>query len=191
MELEGDFARRAKKIRDGGIIGLLDVIRLRPALYTGERSLSSVCSYLAGFRFAQNVYQIPLSGSDLPRDFNEWVAYRLHFDSATSGFRTMILDRYPDESAALDRFFALLDEHRTRQGKIVATVRPGRPGYAEEINLLVYTDDPGVFLVYDDNDVEPRDFCPSLSLVPLGDLTILDQAEYDRLLRVGMETQGE
>jgi hypothetical protein len=35
----------------------------------------------------------------------------------------MILDRIPDGSAALDRFFELLDEHRSRQARIVATVR--------------------------------------------------------------------
>ena len=35
----------------------------------------------------------------------------------------MILDRIPDEPAALDRFFVLLDEHRSRQTSIVETVR--------------------------------------------------------------------
>jgi hypothetical protein len=123
----------------------------------------------------------------------------------------MILKRFPDESAALDRFFELFDEHRSRQAKVVATVRcpPGNPDMlietkdgnlrtsrrvkvAEEIKIVVYTDDPGFFMANDDQAAEqPRRsiFCPALSWMDMPFrpdeeyLTILDRDRYDRLLR--------
>jgi hypothetical protein len=73
-----------QKISDGQ---LLDVIRVRTAMYTGSR--------IHGIQ-----EQHPLPG-----DFHDWVAYRLHFDYSTMGYKNMILERVPDESAAVDRFF--------------------------------------------------------------------------------------
>jgi hypothetical protein len=79
----------------------------------------------------------------------------------------MILKRVPDESSALDRFFELLDEHRIRQPRIVATVKGHRREYktstfrdgvkSENVSLLpdtltlvAYTEDPGFFVSSDD-----------------------------------------
>jgi hypothetical protein len=203
METEDDFTDRIQRIKDGG---LLDVLRVRTAMYTGERTLSAVCHFLHGFGFAQHVYQI--TASYLPPDFHDWVAYRLHFRESTSGYRRMILDRIPDESATLDRFFELLDEHRSRQASIVATVRTydleafklehGNPGIkkkakvAEEVRLAVYTTDPGFFVTHDDQTAEyPRRsfFCPALSWfrsqfkLDGKSLEILDRERYNRLLQ--------
>jgi hypothetical protein len=97
----------------------------------------------------------------------------------------MILKYFPDESLALDKFFELLDEHRTRQAKVIAMIRrpPGnsdmliefrdgdlytrrRVKVAEGIKMVVYTDDPGFFLAHDDDAAEQPQrsvFCPSLS----------------------------
>lgn len=117
----------------------------------------------------------------------------------------MILDRIPDESAALDRFFELLDEHRSRQAIVVATVRTRdtevfkleggsleskrRAKVAEEVRLVVYTDDPGFFITHDDQTAEyprKRFFCPALSWFHFKldgkALEILDQERYNRLL---------
>jgi hypothetical protein len=208
MENQEEHKVRTQRIRDGG---LLDAIRTRTAMYTGERTLSAVSHFLSGYQFAQYVFQIPSSQqSRLPFDFHDWVAYRLHFLESTSGYRRMILKHAPDESAALDRFFELLDEHRNRQARVVAAVRchPSSPDVfklegasletrrrarvAEELRLVVYTNDPGFFLVHDDQIAEhPRRscFCPSLTWIkypfkPEGDyLTILDQEQYERLLQ--------
>jgi len=120
----------------------------------------------------------------------------------------MILKHYPDECVALDRFFELLDEYRTRQGKVVATVRchPSNPDVirleggssnlwskmTEEIKLVVYTNDPGFFVTVEDQAAEdPRKsfFRPALSWLrnpfkPEGKyLKVLDQDQYTRLLQ--------
>jgi hypothetical protein len=204
MNREEEFKDRMQRIRDGA---LLDVIRVRTAMYTGERTLSSVYHFLLGFGFSQIVYQTPDSHF-LPPDFHDWVAYRLHFDESTSGYRRMILDRVPDETAALDRFFELLDEHRSRRPTVVATVRTGdtevfkleggsledrrRAKVPDEVRLVVYTDDPGFFITHDDQTAEyPRksSFRPALSWVRRDfkldgkDLEILDHDIYNRLVR--------
>ena len=208
MENDEGWERCRQRIRDGG---LLDVIRVRTVMYTGERTLSSVYHFLRGYQFALNVYVYETPGSLLPPDFHDWVAYRLRFHETTLGYRGMILKRFPDESAALDRFFELFDEHRSRQARVVATVRrpPGNPDMlvettdgnlrtsrrvklAEEIKIVVYTDDPGFFVANDDQAAEqPRRscFCPALSWMSMPfrpdeeHLTILDLDQYNRLLR--------
>jgi len=209
METEEGSERRRQRIRDGG---LLDVIRVRTAMYTGERTLTAVYHFLNGYRFALDVYETAYSL--LPLDFHDWVAYRLGFLASTTGYRGMILEHFPDESVALDRFFELLDEHRSRQAKVVATLRrpPGSPEkvfdcrdgdvwtrrrvkVADEIKIVVYTDDPGFFLAHDELAAgHPRRsiFCPALSWLSMFGspfrldeeyLTILDRDQYDRLLR--------
>jgi hypothetical protein len=121
----------------------------------------------------------------------------------------MILQHFPDESVALGRFFALLDEHRSREAKLVATVRchPSNPDIfrgdptdlkrrtrlrvAEEIKLVVFTNDPGFFVTHDDPTAEHPDkssFCYSLSGLhkpfrPDAEyITVLDHGHYERLL---------
>lgn len=206
MATQEDFERRRQRMRDGDLLG---VIRENPAMYMGESTLTALYHFLGGFETAGYVHQIQLPNI-LPRDFQDWVAYRLHFLESTSGYRRMILQYFPDESAALDRFFVLLDEHRSRQAKLVATVRrhPSnldiftcdstdlkkrtRLRVAEEIKLVVFTDDPGFFVTHDDPAAEYPErssFCYSLSWLhkpfrPDAEYTVvLDQGQYDRLLR--------
>lgn len=148
-------------------------------MYTGERTLSSVAHFLSWYLFAHTVLQVP-PPSLLPPDFHDWVAYRLHFRESTMGYRNMILERFPDESLALDRFFELADAHRNRQEKVVARVQrhdssretskiesgtgdgQSRASMTEEVKIVVYTDDPGFFLVQDNQAVEDTErgqFC--------------------------------
>jgi hypothetical protein len=163
--------------------GLIDVIREKPPLYIGERSLSALYSFLQGYATGLRFYDIE-APHPLPSDFHEWVAYRLHFFESTSGYRNMILKRVPDESAALDRFFELLDEHRKRESRLVATARcdkeftryTAKDGYRETgqatripllLKLIAYTDDPGFFVTSDDADADfPRKdhFFPTLQM---------------------------
>jgi hypothetical protein len=186
--------------------GLLDLIRERTAMYTGERGLSAIYHFILGYTFAQRSGQT--LSFDLPPDFNEWVAYRLHFRESTSGYRRMILNRIPDESVALDRFFELLDEHRVRHESVVATIHCHGPAVfrgkggspetkreakvAQEVSLVVYTSDPGFFVIHDDQTAKyPRKalFCPSLSWLrrpykPDADyVEIVDHDRYKRLLQ--------
>jgi hypothetical protein len=195
---------QVQKIRDGQ---LLDVIRERTAMYTGERSLSAVAHFLLGYGFALQVREIRFPDY-LPQDFHDWVAYRLHFFESTSGYRNMILKRIPDESAALDRFFELLDEHRIRQARVVATVQGHRQEHPtvtvrdgveskkvgtlpETLTLVAYTDDPGFFVSSDDptpNFYGRDSFVATLKLfrqrfgVQKENMTILDSNTFNRWL---------
>ena len=157
---------------------LLQVIRERPTLYLGERSLSALWHYLQGFWMALSIHDIRTEYI-LPPDFHDWVAYRLHFFESTSGYRNMILKRVPNESTALDRFFELVDEHRNRKPRVVAKLE----GYSREyrlyhgsrenekaerfpttLTLISYTDDPGFFVGSDDESAmfPGRGFVPTL-----------------------------
>jgi hypothetical protein len=192
---------RLQKIKDGG---LLEVIREVPAMYLGERSLSALSHYLHGYCMALSVYDVQ-SASPLPQDFHDWVAYRLHFYESTSGYRNMILKRVPEESAALDRFFELLDEHKNRKPRVVAQLRAGKEyarrtvkeghlqgpqtGTYPTLNLIAYTDDPGFFISSDDRDADfPRkdQFFSTLDWfgrafgINTDDLTILDASTFNR-----------
>lgn len=142
-------------------------------MYTGVRKLSAISSFLDGWRFALQVYEIEFI-NPLPGDFHDWVAYRLHFRESTSGYKNMILERVPDEYEAVDRFFELLDEYRTRRPRVVARIsayggreyslkftsdgvttekvpRPASVGFYT-LNLIAYTDDPGFFVQYEADD---------------------------------------
>jgi hypothetical protein len=190
--------------------GLLDAIRQRPAMYLGERSLYGLEYFLLGYSLALSSYAHGLeSGNLLPADFHEWVAYRLGFFESTSGWRKMIVRRVPDESAALDRFFELLDEHRKRT-RLVArvegyskdykpyTLRHGVFQEQEEserrpatLTLTAYTDDPGFFVGSDEQAdfFERGRFFPTLKSfarqlgVSNENLRILDPDAYARWLR--------
>jgi hypothetical protein len=97
METQEEFERRRQRMRDGDLLG---VIRGNPALYIGESTLTALYHFLGGFETARYIHQIQLPNI-LPRDFHDWVAYRLHFLESTSGYRRMILQHFPDESVAL------------------------------------------------------------------------------------------
>ena len=75
MDTQEESARRIQRIREGE---LLDVIREKPVLYMGESTLTALYHFLGGYETAKYIHQIPLRNI-LPIDFNDWVAYRLHF----------------------------------------------------------------------------------------------------------------
>jgi hypothetical protein len=193
---------RLRRIKNGDLI---DVIRVRTAMYTGSRTLTAVYHFLGGYTFFLRTHEIPEPGP-LPVDFHDWVAYRLHFPESTSGFKDMILDRVPDEGLALDKFFELLDEHKARQPRIVAvgtskgwtsetrdrTRSENATEPPEPFALVTYTDDPGFFVKGADG-VSPHNFagggfCATIDYLWMrkfiGDsnLKIIDQATYDRLV---------
>ena len=98
---------------------ILDSIRKRPALFLDNQpSLSALRGFLNGYDLVLSQYTGGTVQGPLPQDFGEWVAYRLGFSSSSAGWRNMILDRVPDESAALKRFFELLDEYRNRKPRL-------------------------------------------------------------------------
>lgn len=137
----------------------------------------------------------------LPRDFHDWVAYRLHFFESTSGWSNMIIERFGDGRHAFDRFFSLLDEYQVRVPRTVATLSGFDKSHLEifkdtqrthvfpsNIMLTAYNDqDPGLFVSAAAGEHFPGEgFCPSLSFFEMffgpcaTKLTILDQAAFDR-----------
>ncbi len=173
-------------------------------MYTGENTLSSISAFLAGYECAlHNVDDTP--ARVLPREFHDWVAYRLHFYEATSGWCNMICERTSSNQQAIDRFFALLDEYEARKPHLVAKLighkrtytqskchheadqiiwdPPVTREYPDSISLVTYTDDPGFFAYSDDTNVFPgQGYFPNLRSFELYTganrslLTIIDQA---------------
>jgi hypothetical protein len=174
---------------------LLERIRDRPPLFLGEHTITGLLHFLHGYQ--QAIYEHGIEAPPLlPRDFNDWAIYRLRFGIRTLSFREMILSQVPDEKAALDRFWELLDEYRARRAITVATIREQqkRDDFPPTtFSLVVYTDDPGFFVIADAPGRVSHDtnrFFPSLTFL-LGRqwksttefLDIFDQATLDRLIR--------
>lgn len=80
----------------------------------------------------------------------------------------MILGRARSEQEALERFFSLLDEHRTRRPHLVAKllgIRDSDPRKCDDLtdsvalppslSLVTYTEDPGFFVLSDTDDGLP------------------------------------
>lgn len=203
---------RMTEVIQTGPESLLDAIRKRPAMFLDNQpSLSALRGFLAGYDMARSSYTGGTGLGPLPQDFGEWVAYRLGFYSSCMGWRNMILDRVPDESEALKRFFELLDEYRNRKPRLIATVN----GYASRqrapqillpdstqserewsdvrpatLTLISYTDNPGFFVGSDEETkFFWRDhFFPTLKFfasqlgVSKENLTILEPEIYARWL---------
>src|SRR6185436_20378216 len=97
---------------------LLDTIRKRPGMYLGECSLSALYHTIGGYALALGRHGIENDTTlRLPDDFNDWVAYRLHFKESTSGWKRMILGASEDEATAFTQFFELLDQHTIRKSR--------------------------------------------------------------------------
>ena len=152
-------------------VDIFDAFRSRPAMYTGENTIHSIRCFLDGYQFAMDRNGVSRDGDPflVPGEFHDWVAYRLHFYESTSGWCNMIRDRTGTEQEALDTFFELLAEFKTRMPHVVAQVTHGKQSYSEQtverrdaddevipgavierpypksISLVTYTDDPGFF----------------------------------------------
>lgn len=181
---------------------LLEKIRDHPGLYLGERSLTALSGAFTGYQLALAAHGISDDTTfQLPEDFHDWVAYRLHYKESTSGWKNMILDVTENESDAFSRFFALLDEHSTRAARVVAkliglnkhyTIGPvgheRTERFPASISLVAYTEDPGFFTISDEPGVPlPRqEFFPSLDWfetfmnVDRSQLTVLDTETFER-----------
>jgi len=182
---------------------LLSSIRKHPSMFFGECSLSALYHFMAGYMGAVAVHGIKTDTTfQLPSDFHDWVAYRLHYESSTSGWKDMILGVSRDETTAFARFFELLDEHATRKSRVIAkligyqgtyTISSGGQTKIERypscILLIVYTDDPGFFAVSDEPGytMPMKEFFPSWEWfedfmgVTRSQMTIVDAETFGRL----------
>jgi hypothetical protein len=182
---------------------ILERIRQRPPLFLGDRTLTGLWHFLHGYSLAWGELRAgPLNL--LPKDFHDWVAYRLHFLESTSGWRNMILSQATDERVALERFWELLDERDARQARAVAKVREQQKRddfFSTVFTFVIYTDDPGFFVIAEAPGRISHDtgcFFSSISMLLGRDwkskvelLEVFDQAAFDRLIREDEEREQQ
>lgn len=155
-------------------------------MYTGENTLTSIRCFLEGYHLAMERHGLSRDSDALlvPHEFHDWVAYRLHFYESTSGWCNMIRDRAETEQDAIDKFFELLADFKTRTPHVVARLTGCKKTYSKQtyewyndevilgavverpldsISLVTFTDDPGFFANSDTSEVLPFEgFYPDL-----------------------------
>ncbi len=100
------------------LFNLLKKIRVKPALYLGKTSITSLRMFILGYRFARSEMKIANteSESDFYKNFQPWLQNRLSIRTV-NGWDKIILLTCIDEKAAFDYFFQLLDEFLQRDDR--------------------------------------------------------------------------
>jgi len=180
-------------------VSIFEAIRQRPAMYLEPVSVYALRTFLLGFELGHAACgRDEPSPFALPRDFHDWVAYRLQIQGDSGGWAQSLAEKLGDGQGAVRRFFTLLDEHRERVPRTVAilsncfqenTVYYGGQvftnRYPSEIRLIAYNrEDPGLFLVADD-DLWTEQHSVNFEWFKLHgphryDLEVLDQEAFDR-----------
>lgn len=98
------------------IYEIIDEIKKRPEMFTGDRTLKSFCLYLSGIEFGLQSCGID---SRLGYDFHVWVREaKLGMDTSTVGYYGSLIEFHGgDEEKAMDHFFQLIDEYRNLNHK--------------------------------------------------------------------------
>ncbi len=92
-----------------------EVLRKRPAMYLGRKSLTAFVDFTFGYSFAMEQYAIEDRNNDpflIPGEFHEWVRNWYKIEPTAKGWWNLILERTDSEETALDKFFELYDEFR-------------------------------------------------------------------------------
>jgi hypothetical protein len=97
------------------IYELLVLIRQRPGMYLGQRSLTALRSFIDGYYFALRENNI-LVEEEIPPfwQFHDWVARYYKWYESTAGWKNIILKEVGDEAKACDVFFELLELFKQR-----------------------------------------------------------------------------
>jgi len=90
----------------------LEMIRPKPGLYLGKRSIERLDMLLAGIGFGLGMVGLSLRDAHDFHRFHDWVAKRLGFYESTSGWCNMIREKSASDEEALNQFFVLLNEFR-------------------------------------------------------------------------------
>ncbi|MEH1845679.1 MAG: hypothetical protein V7L25_11940 [Nostoc sp.] len=97
------------------IYEILAMIRSRPAMYLGQRSLTALDGFIGGYSFALGENGI-FYGEETPpfTQFNDWVARYYKWYESTAGWKNIILREVGNEAKACDVFFELLELFKQR-----------------------------------------------------------------------------
>ncbi len=123
MPASGNSTSSNIKVEMLNIYQLLDLLRRRTAMYTGEASVHSLGSFVDGYSFCQR--QAGMAVEDEKPDFgsfHDWVANKLGYSESASGWRNMITSQRLDAEEALWLFYQLLDEYRGLYPRTLASV---------------------------------------------------------------------
>lgn len=89
-------------------------VRLRPAMYLGEKSLAALESALVGYATACRIHQTPetsrLGVTGIDKEFARWLELEKGVGYGALGPCQHLVQLCESDSAAFDRFFELLDE---------------------------------------------------------------------------------
>lgn len=99
------------------IFDFLFSLRRKPGMYFGEKSLTRLHVFLAGYQCGLARAGKTLRGEDQFHLFHDWVAARLGFTSSTSGWCKMIQSTSENDEKAFHSFYELLD-HFCRENSI-------------------------------------------------------------------------
>lgn len=100
---------------------LIDHIRMRTGLYTVYQSPTHLHSFLSGYFYAKQHEEFK-EGIPSFHGFHDWVAGKLGYKEATSGWAYMIEDQREDTEEALYLFYELLNEYRGIKHLEIASV---------------------------------------------------------------------
>lgn len=94
---------------------VLELIRRRPAMYLGTKSLTKLTHLVDGYELACWVHSIkeesPSNLLGLDSRFSEWLAREKSLGEGAQNPLLQLVDEVGDDVLAFDRFFELLDEH--------------------------------------------------------------------------------
>ena len=96
------------------IYDVLEVVRVRPGMWIGNPSVTSLQVFLSGFRAGIDAAHASLEIETPPfREFHEWIASRLGMRMNGKGWATMLREAHRSEVAALEQFWLELDAFRS------------------------------------------------------------------------------
>jgi hypothetical protein len=92
---------------------LLERMRERPAMYLGEKRISSLRTFIDGYHFATLEHNISSIENPPLGVLNLWMANKFGWGETSAGWNSILLiESQGDEAKALDHFFDLLPEFR-------------------------------------------------------------------------------
>jgi len=101
---------------DESIFDFLFGLQRKPGLYFGEKSLTRLHVFLAGYQCGLARGGKALKGEEQFHLFHDWVAARLGFTSSTSGWCKMIQSKSENDEKAFHSFYELLDQFCHEKG---------------------------------------------------------------------------